>query len=91
MEAIKSMSQIDLCIIEEGEDSPESSLLDLEPTIRADRSEIWCIWNPRTDGSPVDKRFRKNTPPRAMVIEMNHEDNPWFPKVLDEQRRYQQF
>ena len=21
---------------------------------------------------------------------MNHEDNPWFPKVLDEQRRYQQ-
>ncbi len=90
MEAIKSMAQIDLCIIEEAEDAPESSWQNLEPTIRADKSEIWCIWNPRTDGSPVDKRFRKNTPPRAMVVEMKHEDNPWFPKVLDEQRRYQQ-
>lgn len=88
--SIKSTAQIDLCIVEEAEDVPEKSWLDLEPTIRADRSEIWTLWNPRTDGSPVDRRFVKNTPPRCIIPEMNYTDNPWFPSVLDEQRRHQQ-
>src|SRR6056297_3152209 len=47
MQSIKSMAQIDLCIVEEAEDVPEHSWRDLIPTVRADRSEIWCIWNPR--------------------------------------------
>lgn len=88
--AIKSMAQIDLCIIEEAEDVPESSWRDLLPTIRAPKSEIWCVWNPRMDGSPVDQRFVKSPPSDAMVVEMNYEDNPWFPEVLDAQRRHDQ-
>lgn len=84
---IKSMANIDICLIEEAEGVAEKSWLDLEPTIRADGSEIWVIWNPETEGSPVDKRFRgPELPPRCMVVEMNHEDNPWFPAVLEEQR-----
>ena len=90
MSSIKSMAQIDVCIIEEAEDAPESSWIDLEPTIRAPKSEIWVIWNPRKDGSPVDKRFVKNTPPRAVGAEVNYSDNPWFPKVLEEQRQHAQ-
>lgn len=88
--SIKSLAQIDLCIIEEAEDVPEASWQALEPTIRAEKSEIWCIWNPRLDGSPVDTRFRKNTPPRSRIVEMNYTDNPWFPSVLEEQRKHQQ-
>lgn len=88
--AIKGLAQIDLCIVEEAEDVPEASWIDLEPTIRAPLSEIWVIWNPRTDGSPVDKRFVKETPPRSKIVEMNYMDNPWFPMVLDEQRKHQQ-
>lgn len=88
--SIKSLAQIDLCIIEEAEDVPEASWLALEPTIRADRSEIWPIWNPRTEGSPVDKRFVQNVPPRSRIIELNYQDNPWFPPVLEEQRQHQQ-
>lgn len=87
--AIKGLAQIDLCIVEEAEDIPEASWIDLEPTIRAPLSEIWVIWNPRTDGSPVDKRFVKETPPRSRIVEMNYMDNPWFPMVLDEQRQHQ--
>lgn len=83
---IKSMAQIDLCIVEEAEDVTEQSWIDLEPTIRAPDSEIWVMWNPRLDGSPVDNRFRKNTPPRSAIVEMNYSDNPWFPDVLEEQR-----
>lgn len=88
--AIKSMAQIDLCIVEEAEDVPEASWRDLLPTIRTPRSEIWCVWNPRLDGSPVDQRFVKNTPPDALVVEMNYTDNPWFPDVLDAQRKHDQ-
>ena len=87
--SIKSISGIDLCIVEEAEDVPEASWQALEPTIRAPKSEVWAIWNPRLDGSPVDLRFLKSTPPRAAVVEMNYPDNPWFPLVLEEQRLHQ--
>jgi phage terminase large subunit len=88
--SIKSLAQIDLCIVEEAEDVPEASWRDLLPTIRAPKSEVWCVWNPRLDGSPVDKRFVKEPPPDAMVVTMNYMDNPWFPDVLDEQRKHDQ-
>lgn len=84
--SIKSTAQIDLCIVEEAEDVPEYSWEALEPTIRAPKSEIWVIWNPRDDDSPVDQRFRKTPPPRSMMAEMNYCDNPWFPPELEEQR-----
>jgi phage terminase large subunit len=86
---IKSMAQIDLCIVEEAEDVPEASWQALEPTIRAPKSEIWVIWNPRVDGSPVDTRFVKTPPPRSRIVELNYQDNPMFPKVLEEQRQHQ--
>jgi phage terminase large subunit len=89
MGSIKSMAQIDICIIEEAEDVPEASWIDLEPTIRAPGSELWVIWNPRTDNSPVDKRFIKTAPPRSCIVEMNYWDNPFFPPELEELRRQQ--
>lgn len=90
MTAIKSMAQIDLAIIEEAEDVPEHSWLDLLPTVRAENSEIWAIWNPRMDGSPVDQRFVKNPPDDALIAELNFTDNPWFPEVLEGQRQHDQ-
>ena len=88
MTAIKSMAQIDLCIVEEAEDVPEHSWLDLLPTVRAPKSEIWCVWNPRFDGSPVDERFIKNPPENSIIAELNYDGNPWFPDVLDQERRH---
>lgn len=85
--SIKSMAQIDLCIVEEAEDVPEHSWQALEPTIRAEKSEIWTIWNPKRKDSPVDSRFRQSVPPRSAIVEMNYSDNPWFPDVLEEQRQ----
>lgn len=90
MSSIKSMAQIDICIVEEAEDVPEASWLELEPTIRAARSEIWPIWNPKREGSPVDTRFIKQCPPGASIIQMNWRDNPKFPKVLNDLRLRQQ-
>ena len=90
MSSIKSMAQIDICIVEEAEDVPEASWLELEPTIRAARSEIWTVWNPKREGSPVDNRFIKNCPVNARIVQMNWRDNPKFPKVLNDLRKRQQ-
>lgn len=86
--SLKSIAQIDVCIVEEAEDVPEASWLALEPTIRAPKSEIWVIWNPKLKGSPVDKRFRSDDgpAPRSRIVELNYKDNPWFPDVLEELR-----
>ena len=85
---IRSLADIDLTIVEEAEDVPEVSWLALEATVlRKPRSEIWPVWNPRLDGSPVDERFRKHKPASAVIVEMNWQDNPFFPRGLDELRR----
>jgi phage terminase large subunit len=91
IKSIKSLAAIDLTIVEEAEDVPEPSWLDLEATIfRKERSELWAIWNPLIDGSPVDERFRKNPPDNARIVEINHSDNPWFPENLERLRKREQ-
>jgi phage terminase large subunit len=89
--AIKSLAKIDLTIVEEAEDVPEESWLDLEATIfRQPKSELWVIWNPRKRGSPADKRFRVNPPTRSKIIQLNWQDNPFFPPTLNELRKREQ-
>lgn len=88
--SIKSMAQIDICIVEEAEDVPEVSWRALTPTIRANDSEIWVIWNPRTLNSPVDTRFRKNKDNDMLIIKAQYFDNPWFPDVLEKERQRDQ-
>lgn len=89
--SIKSLAKIDLTIVEEAEDVPEASWLALEATVfRQPRSELWPIWNPRLDGSPVDERFRKRRPGNALIAEINWQDNPYFPEGLVTLRRREQ-
>ena len=90
LSSIKSIAKIDVCIVEEAEDISDAAWEVLEPTIRAPKSEIWVIWNPKHKGSATDKRFRIDAPPRSCVVEMNYVDNPFFPAELDEQRLHQQ-
>jgi phage terminase large subunit len=88
---IKSLSSIDLTIVEEAETISEESWLDLEATVfRNIKSELWAIWNPQKENSPVDKRFRKNPPANGMGVEVNWQDNPFFPVGLNELRKREQ-
>lgn len=87
--SIRSLANIDLTIVEEGEDIPETSWRALLATVlRRPRSECWVIWNPEREGSATDKRFRAAPPPRSMIVEINHGDNPWFPPGLEELRQH---
>lgn len=88
--SVKSTAQIDICIVEEAEDVPEQSWIDLEPTIRAPKSEIWVLWNPKNKESSVNQRFIATPPPRCHIVKMDYMDNPWFPTELEEQRQHAQ-
>lgn len=89
--AVKSMAQVDLCIVEEAEDIPATSWTDLLPTIRIDKSEVWVIYNPKRRDSWVAETFQNSQPPpRTIGVELNWRDNPWFSQVLNEQRVDQQ-
>ncbi len=91
IQSIKSLAKIDLTIVEEAEDVPEESWLALEATVfRQPRSELWPLWNPRTDSSPVDMRFVKHPPANALIVEINHDENPFFPPGLETLRRREQ-
>ena len=90
-QSIKSLAKIDLTIVEEAEDIPEQSWLALEATVfRQPKSELWAVWNPREENSPVDKRFRKSPPANALITEINHADNPFFPAGLETLRKREQ-
>lgn len=88
-ESVKSLENFHRAWNEEGQTLSDRSLEMLRPTIRAEGSELWFSWNPRNAADPVDKLLRGETlPPDAVVIEVNYCDNPFFPKVLDEERRH---
>lgn len=90
LDSIKSKARILIAWIDEAEGVSEVALQKLLPTVRADDSEVWLTWNPERDGSPVDQRFRKNPSADAKIVELNYLDNPWFPAVLDGERKRDQ-
>lgn len=82
-QSIKSLAKIDLTIVEEAEDVPEDSWLALEATVfRQPKSELWAIWNPRDQGSPVDRRFRVAPPGNGIGAQVDWYDNRFFPDGL---------
>jgi len=88
-ENIKSLEGFDIAWVEEAQTLSDKSLRLLRPTMRKDGSEIWFSWNPRHDTDAVDQFFRgKVAPPGAVVVEVNCDDNPWFPETLVDERAH---
>lgn len=88
LDSIKSKARILLAWVDEAESVSEMAWRKLTPTVRGDNeAEIWVTWNPEVRGSATDKRLRINPPARAKITELNYQDNPWFPRVLEEDRQ----
>lgn len=90
-ESIKSFEGIDIVWVEEAQTVAERSWAILIPTIRAKNSEIWVTFNPDMDTDPVWQRFIVNKPTDeapfdCVVCEVNWNDNPYFPEVLNRER-----
>lgn len=86
VDSVKSFEGCDVCWIEEAQTVSKKSLDILTPTIRKEGSEIWVTFNPLLDTDETWKRFVINTPPNAVVKQVNWSDNPWFPEVLEQER-----
>lgn len=89
-EEIKSLEGVKIAWIEEGQKTSATSWKILDPTIRMDNSEIWVSFNPEDEKDPTYQMFVVNTPPNAKVVKVNWYHNPWFTKVLEDQRSHMQ-
>jgi phage terminase large subunit len=87
LNSIRGKEGIDICWNEEGQLTSEESWQTLIPTIRKDDSEIWVSFNPENIDDPTYKRFITKPPQNAIVRKVSWRDNPWFPKVLDIERK----
>lgn len=87
IDSIKSKALIKLLWVDEAEAVSEGAWRKAIPSVRELDSEIWVTWNPESPKSPTHKRFRESPPDGSKIVEMNYTDNPWFPDVLDLERR----
>jgi phage terminase large subunit len=89
-ESIKSLEGYRLAWIEEAQTLSARSLALLRPTIRTEGSELWASWNPRRKSDAIDEFLRVKKPPGSIVVKANWRDNPWFPQVLEDERKLDQ-
>jgi phage terminase large subunit len=86
-DSIKSLEGFRIAWVDEAQSLSARSLALLRPTIRSENSELWASWNPRRKSDAIDDFFRAGKPDGATLVHANWRDNPWFPKVLDDERR----
>lgn len=86
-DSIKSLEGMNRAWTEEAQTLSDTSLKLLRPTIRAEGSELWFSWNPRRKLDPVDVMLRQKPPTNSIVVNANWSHNPWFPSVLEQERR----
>jgi hypothetical protein len=86
-ESIKSLEGFRIAWIDEAQSLSARSLSLLRPTIRAQSFELWARWNPRRRSDSIDDFLRTRKPDGAVVVQANWRDNPWFPAVLEEERK----
>lgn len=93
LDSVKSKARILIAWVDEAESVSEVAWRKLLPTVREEGSEIWVTWNPERRDSATTTRFMHSEifdddgNLIGLGIEMNYHDNPWFPEVLDLERK----
>ena len=87
-EDIKSFEDVDILWVEEAKNVSKASWDFVIPTIRKEGSEIWISFNPEDEDDPCYARFVKNPIPGSIVHKINFDQNPYFTKVLEDERQY---
>jgi phage terminase large subunit len=90
LESIKGIEGLTKFWGDEARNFSQASIDILRPTLRDDDSEMIFTWNPEFATDPVDSMFRGpgGPPPDSVVVEMNYEDNPHFPGVLQREMEW---
>lgn len=79
---IKSLEGVDVCWIEEAHGLTEEQWEILEPTVRAEGSQFWIIFNPKLVTDFVYRRFVTNTPPDTVKRKINYTENPFLSETI---------
>ena len=94
LDSIKSKARILINWTDEAENVSDSAWIKLLPTLRAEgpegggwHSENWVSYNPESPESATHRRFIASPSDDTIVTTINWRDNPWFPDLLDRQRR----
>lgn len=87
-DTLKSYEGIDVVWVEEGQSCTKDSFRVLVPTIRKEGSEIWITFNPDLETDYVYEAYVTHPPEDCVSVWMNYNDNPWFPEVLEAERKH---
>ena len=98
IDAVKSMHGFKYFWTEEAQFLSKDSIEILIPTVREKDSELWFSGNPMGSADPFSQRFivpfQKELKRDGyyedddhIIVFVNHSDNPWFPDVLERDRR----
>ena len=82
LKEIKGIAGIEILWIEEAEDLTEAQWEILEPTVRAQSSKIFIVFNPRFSTDYVYKRFVTNPPAETVVRKINYDENPFLSQTM---------
>ena len=88
VDSIKSFEGLDRVWCEEGQSICKRSWDVLLPTVRKEGSEVWVSYNPDLETDETHQRFTIHPPENCVNVEVNWQDNPWFSKELDAERRH---
>lgn len=86
--AVKSLADIDICFVEEAQSVSEASWKVLLPTIRNPGSRFIMACNPENEGDFLSKRWIINPCKDTVAKRVNWNNNPYFPKELEDERQY---
>ena len=81
-ETVKSMEGFKVAWVEEAQSISQKSIDLLDPTIRAEGSEVWFSWNPYKEDDPVEQLFKDND--NSVLVHANYMDNPFLNEATRE-------
>lgn len=79
---IKSTEDVDILWLEEANYITEEHWKVLEPTIRAETSEIWMVFNPDLITDYIYDRFVMTWQPSTITMHINWNNNPWLSQTM---------
>ena len=82
VQSIKSIPNLTLVWVEEGQTISDRSYEVLIPTLRAPGSQLIITFNPTNATDPTWIRFVKNKGDDTYAVKVNYDKNPWFPEPL---------
>lgn len=85
--ALKSISNIKYCWVEEASFISEYSYRILKPTIRVENSKIFFTFNPQKEDDFIYQKAINNKSEKVYVKKVNYDTNAFFPSVLELDRQ----